>query len=555
MKKQILYLLALSVLLINGCQKELSFETSNSPSQGSLQTAVTGDCFPKTINGVYEAGKPLAATNTVSVSVNVTKTGAYTVYTDTVNGYYFRGTGIFTALGTSTITLSGNGTPFTAGSNNFVVHYDSTICDLQIVVSPAGAGAPAVYTLGGAGGSCTTPIINGTYAVATALNGTNTVVLNISVTTVGTYNISTATTNGMNFNGSGSFVTTGAQTVTLNGSGIPLTGGNTTIPVSIGTANCSFVIPVSSGAVGTLGGGPGACTPSIVNGTYTVGSALSAANTVQIQITVTTAGTYSITTNTVAGFSFSGTGTVAVGPNQQILLTATGTPTASGPQLFTVTFGTSTCTFTVNCVPAPVTDYFPRTNSSNWSYEDDNVATDSLLRRVIAPTLTALGNTYNVFMQNDGITPQPDSSGYYRKSGGDYYEYFNLQDIGFDNPQWIEYIMLKDNVAATTSWNSAALTGTVSATAITVRFKYTILQKDVPVSVTTSLGTVNYTNVIVVEEKFEQFVAGTWQDVTSVLGYGKSYYARNIGLIKYEYFDPGATIPSYLHELRRYVVF
>lgn len=129
---------------------------------------------------------------------------------------------------------------------------------------------------------------------------------------------------------------------------------------------------------------------------------MAASNSVQIQISVTTAGVYSISTNTVTGFSFAGTGTVAVGPNQLINLAATGTPTTAGPQTFLVTFGTSTCTFVVNVLP---NDYFPRTTGSNWSYEFDDNANDSLYRNAITPTLAVGADTYNIFMQNDGVTP------------------------------------------------------------------------------------------------------------------------------------------------------
>ena len=104
MKKQILYFLAIGVILMNSCQKEVSFETGGSPSAGSLQDDASGDCLPKSVNGAYIAATPLvAATNTITVSVNVIKTGTYLVYTDTVNGYYFRATGSFTTLGSNNV--------------------------------------------------------------------------------------------------------------------------------------------------------------------------------------------------------------------------------------------------------------------------------------------------------------------------------------------------------------------------------------------------------------------------------------------------------------------
>jgi hypothetical protein len=83
-----------------------------------------------------------------------------------------------------------------------------------------------------------------------------------------------------------------------------------------------------------------------------------------------------------------------------------------------------------------------------------------------------------------------------------------------------------------------------------------ILQKDVPITITTSTGAITYQNVIVVEEKFEVEVApGVWQDATSQVDYyGKSYYARGIGLIKFEAFDASNVLQGQ-QELRRFRIF
>lgn len=89
MKKLLLYWLAAVTIISFGCQKELSFEGSNTPAEGSLQFDLTGDCLPKTVNGTYVVGVDLVpATNTITVQVNVSKTGPYVVYTDTMNGFF-----------------------------------------------------------------------------------------------------------------------------------------------------------------------------------------------------------------------------------------------------------------------------------------------------------------------------------------------------------------------------------------------------------------------------------------------------------------------------------
>lgn len=545
MKKNLLYWLALAVVVFAACQKELSFELPNTPAEGSLQSDVSGDCLPKTVNGAYAVGAALGASNTLTVAVNVTKTGTYTIGTDTVNGYFFRGTGTFSTTGVNSITLRGNGTPFAAGTNNFVVSFDSTVCDIQVIVTQPGAG-----TLAGSPSACAPITVNGGYSPGAVMTAGNSAVVQVNVTTAGAFTITTDTIAGIWFTYSGN-LGTGPQAVTLQANGTIPTGtanGNKTFKVTLGSSTCTFDVNVSAPATGTVD-----CTGASPAGTYMVGTALvPGTNTVQIQVNVTGTGNYTITTDTVHGMWFNASGNFAATGVVPVTLAGNGTPDAAGTWTFTVKFGASTCTFNVTVVPVP--DYFPRTTNSNWSYEFDDNPLDSLYRTVIAATKTVTPNIFNIFMGNDGTGL--DSSGYYRRNSGDYFEWFDAGGfLGFDNPVWGEYIMVKDNVAATTVWKSAAFNGTVTAIPLSVRFSYTILQKDVPISVTTSTGTVNYTNVIVVEEKIEAFDGTNWVDVTAQIDYyGKSYYARNVGLIKFEAYDAANNI-TLLMELRRSQVF
>lgn len=350
MKKHFIYWLAAFVIVVVGCQKELSFEGSNTPAQGSLQDDVTGDCLPKTINGTYLAGSPLVpATNTIAVQINVTKTGAFVVTTDTVNGFYFRATGTFTTLGANNVILRGNGTPFAAIPTNFVVNFDTTFCDIQVPVT-----SPGIGTLAGAPGACAPIVVNGGYSPGVALTAANNAVVQVNVTTAGLINITTDTVAGIWFSFSGSLPLGAGQNVTLLAHGsIPAATptGPQTFKVKLGTSQCTFVVTIVGPAAGTLDGAPTACTPVTVNGNYTKNIALvPGTNTVQIRIDVTTAGAATITAaaSPSAGFTFSFSGTVAVGNDQLITLDGVGTPTGSGPTTFTVTFGSSTCTFSIN---------------------------------------------------------------------------------------------------------------------------------------------------------------------------------------------------------------
>jgi hypothetical protein len=91
----------------------------------------------------------------------------------------------------------------------------------------------------------------------------------------------------------------------------------------------------------------GDCTPAIVNGIFKQDTVLATdANFVDVQVTVSTPGTFDIKSDTVNGYSFSKTGSVTFG-NNTIRLYATGKPIVAGTNTFTITYGASTCTFDI----------------------------------------------------------------------------------------------------------------------------------------------------------------------------------------------------------------
>ena len=448
------FFLLLSVIIFS-CQRELSFETINTPSAGSLQEDGTGACLGSSVSGAYIADTVLTEANYAEVNVNVTTPGTYTIYTDTVNGYSFKRTGSFTAAGLTTVKLKGSGTPLTTGINNFTVYYDSTQCSFSVTVISGGSG---------------------------------------------------------------------------NGA-----------------------------AVFSLDGAPGGCTNAVIGGAYQAGTALTAANTVTIQVNVATTGTYAITTNTVNGFAFSAIGSFSTTGPQTVVLTCSGLPAAAGNFTYILTAGTSVCSFKLICDPSTqVTDYFPRTANSNWSYEYDGSQVDSEYVKVITPTVPAGGNTYNVFMYTNDAASGYDTSGYYRKAANDYFQWMDVGYFwGLDNPLWAEYTFLKDNQSAGFTWTSQSFTGNYTDSSnntfsVTVRMKYKIIQKDVNYTVTSSSGTLSFPNTIEVEEGYEQFDGTNWVD----LGAGTThyFYSRNIGLVDTKYFDAGGTSQDN-YSVRRYEVF
>jgi hypothetical protein len=122
---------------------------------------------------------------------------------------------------------------------------------------------------------------------------------------------------------------------------------------------CSGVL-ITSTATYSFNGGTNSCTGALVSGSYTAGTAVTAANTVVLNVMVDSVGTYAVTTNSVNGIFFSGSGVFTGTGSQTILLKASGTAVAAGN--FNFTAGASGCSFTVTV--APVID-----NSFTYFYE------------------------------------------------------------------------------------------------------------------------------------------------------------------------------------------
>lgn len=104
----------------------------------------------------------------------------------------------------------------------------------------------------------------------------------------------------------------------------------------------------NNNAVFTLAATSGGCTSFQVQGDYFTGVALTNANNVTLQVNVTTAGPYNISTTTLNGISFSASGTFANTGAQTVVLRGNGTPTAPGFNVFPVSASNSACSFSIN---------------------------------------------------------------------------------------------------------------------------------------------------------------------------------------------------------------
>ncbi len=416
-------------------------------------------------------------------------------------------------------------------------------------------------------GDCLPKTVAGAYEKGVELDGTeNYIEIQVDVSQGGAYLITSDTLNGISFKATGVFTNTGLQTIKLKGSGTPFVDGIANFTIFYDTTSCTVAVttlpPGSAGpAEFILIATTGACSNTSIAGDYVINTPLTATNTATLLVNVLTIGTYDFSTIASNGMTFTGIGTFGVTGEQTLVLTGTGTPLIAGPSSIPVslTNPVSACSFIINVLSTPQTgDYFPRTANSNWSYELNDVFTDSLLRLASNAAPKSFGaNAYNIFMQTEDAPAGFDSSGYYRKSGSDYYEILNLSDyFEFDVPRYVENIFLKDNVTAGSTWTSAIYTGTVTGIPVPIsyRLKYKITQKDVTVVV----KSISYPNTIEVEERAELLdpTTNVWTDASTLgVPYFLTQYAKNVGMIRLQSITSSASPDNFRLELRRYTVF
>ncbi len=132
-------------------------------------------------------------------------------------------------------------------------------------------------------------------------------------------------------------------------------------------------------AVFTLDGAPGLCNGSQVQGTYKVGTAVTATENVVLTVNVTALGTYTLSTNAVNGITFAGAGTFTTLGLQFIQLNAAGTPTATG--VYNYLAGVTFCSF-----PVTVTAGGGSSGTSAYTF---NGAPNACTTPVISGTYTA----------------------------------------------------------------------------------------------------------------------------------------------------------------------
>ncbi len=487
--------------------------------------------MPVSVTGLYVADSVLGPDNTLLVDVNVTGIGNYQIYTDTLNGYYFSGTGTFDTTGVHQVKLSGTGKPLMPGANEMNIHFNRSTCTILIPVIP-NALPPATFTLAGTPGKCVNTKVLGTYVKTKLLDTANKVEITVNVLTAGRYNIKTQLVNGYSFSAGGVFTTTGLQTISLTGIGWPENAGVDKFILNSASSACNFDITVmSDDAVFTLHTSAGQCMNYTVTGTFVKDLLLDTMSRAVISVDVTTPGRYTLNTLLVNGYSFKAAGVFSSSGTQQVTLIADGKPLKSGTDEFTVSAGTTTCTFSVvvlaDIVRTSGTDYLPLADSNSWVY-DDLFYKGNVITRVINGAEDRNGKLYFNMNQFDMFGVK--DSFFVRRNGDDYIEFARRDKYTtsfsylVNNPG--ELMFLKELLQQDQNWESPEFRDVSTFNqSITLKYGYKVKQTNAVIAVNGQA----FANVVVIEQRSQLHAdSNPWGATNDVYTY---YYARGIGLI------------------------
>jgi hypothetical protein len=416
----------------------------------------------------------------------------------------------------------------------------------------------AVGTLKSTSGNCLPNSVKGTYIKDTVLKISNYIEVTADITAIGNYIIKSDTVAGISFIGIGTVTATGANVIKLLGEGTPTSIGTKTFTVTFGTSVCKIDVPI---VLGTPPVNPNAvftfnCTGTTFgSGVYSVNNPVGATHTVTLNVNVTNVGIYTINTGAVSnGLTYTATGTFTTLGANTVTLTASGTPVAGGSFNYTVSSGTSNCSFSINVLvipPPPVAnlDYIPQTSFSNWSNKIMATPTpnpDTTFTQVSVNSKTFGANSYKIFEQK--VQGNPTDSLFFRKNGGMYYQYIDGNLGVLDNPINKEYLVLDSNLAVNATWVVNLGPNVAQGFPIdNIKIDAKILSK----GTTETVQSIAYPNVIKVTYNYTAVVFGFPTPVASE----ERWFAKGIGIIKSDItilIQAGGTITT---ELKRSQIF
>ena len=344
-------------LNISGVSGPISANTTTYVHPSSKGNAHIQSYNSSTSAGTMTRGIPVSGV-TQTYNVTVSRLGSYNISTDNVEGVTFAANGIFTYDGNQDIVLTATGIPTSSGTRkdftlDVLTSSDKTFRRIvnEPDVSTNGAAIVSGYSSSGSAGTMTAGVpVSGV---------TQTFIAN--VISAGSYSITTSAY-GVTFAASGIFTETGNQNIILTASGTPTEVGTYTY-TSNTNPNASFnrTALINSTSNGTANiSSYNSSTPS---GTIYLGTPVSSV-TQSVAVNVTSSGSISITTNTANGVTFAvSRASFGTGP---IILTATGTPIATGTFTYTINTNPS-ISFTRPTIVQPSTNGSAIVRSYNTS--------------------------------------------------------------------------------------------------------------------------------------------------------------------------------------------
>ena len=529
MKKSLLIIAV--ICLLCACQKGIHWDIS---SKGFLVKDAKGECLPVNIQGVLIADSVINNNNFITVDVNVTGIGTYNIFTDSINGYVFKASGNFDQTGVMHVKLSGSGKPLTAGIDYITIHYDTSTCQAAVTIT-TNIIPVASYTLHGTDGKCINDSVMGDYIEEQLLDSTHQIAVEVDVTTPGRYNITSNSVNGYAFTASGVFTTTGKQKIVLTASGKPQKKEKDVFEINADSSVCSVEVTVrGDDAIFTLQGAPGKCMNDSVMGTYVKGIGFDTLSKVTIMVNVTGTGNYNITTNTVNGYSFNGSGYFYQTGVQTVALQAAGVPINGGTDVFTVYTGTATCSFQVTVltgvVNATSNDYIPLTTGNYWVYDDLHREGHQLTRTITGDSLIA-GHTYKKMFE---VTDYGDTKTYalQHDSINQYIDHARIDAFTasflYAKAVFEDQVFMKQDVQKGTGWQSPEFKEVSTFNqVIYIQYYYSCLS-------TNNVITVNgkaFKDVAIIRMQPQiRADSNPWGATGEIFDY---YYAKGIGLIYY----------------------
>ena len=306
------------------------------------------DCNSASFSGNYKVGQVLSASNFFQLTINVVEPGDYNVLVNNNSaGFFFEKSGSFPNPGLYTLQIPAIGSPNVAGPLNFAIKLN----DKTLSCSPSLNVIPADVQFNNLAVTSADNLKRGQ-----ATTG-KTIVIKVDVINPGSFSFSTDTVNGVSYSASNINLPVGAnQQVTLYANGnAPIVFGTFNYSVT-GTGNtgspatASILVEETSAAISSVG-----CGSAVVNSILKLGVPLTASNYIDIPVTATGIGTYTIDISNAdnPGFIYTGSGTITTTGTSNIRVYGTGTPIKAGTLPFTVTINGVTCTMNIVIILPP----------------------------------------------------------------------------------------------------------------------------------------------------------------------------------------------------------